>query len=377
MSFINFSRNPIAIRVQTANQAQPNFYFLFILKVYNTAGAVIDELTLRGVPDSTGEFVFDARPILHALLEPDVPIHTASTISVGSGSLLSWTADVEEWYGEEPAKVSTQRVATNKVLLGGLSFRKFPGNNFFEERASNFLSWAPANKLLAPDQPDFLYYLCPESWASIYLHAEVTYDDGSSQVSQIGNLGDVSGKMAIIPAGFKQLGLDLLQPDNALFYKLWAGPTADPTHAGITEKRPYLLDYFVYPHARTFLYQNSIGGFETIRCTGEFQETGNMERQSGERVLGSEYTPDEAQKMRFGAASFASISANTGMQLNRSWYNYLDEFFRSDLIFELQSGYKIPIVMEDNKYKRGKSNEYEFATDFEYSIAQIDNAYTP
>lgn len=378
MSFINFSRNPIPIRALTANQEQPNFYFLFIIKVYNAGGQLIDQLDLRGVPDSSGEFVFDAQPILHAMLQPDIPSPGQAAIVSATGSLLSWTASVEEWYGVDPVKGSSQQLANNKVLLGGLSFREFPGNSFFAQRESKFLSWAPATKLVAPKQPDFLYYLVPGSWSEVFQHAEVYYDDGSFKRKVIGSMASASGKLAICPAGFEQLELNKLEAlKQVIYYQLWCCPTADPNHSGQTEKRTYLLDYFVYPHAQIFLYQNSLGSFETLRCTGEFQSTTKMERQSGERVLGAEYAPEEAQMLRFAASSYESVKANTGLQLNRAWFDYLQEFFRSDYIFRIGAGYKVPIVLEGNQYKRGKSNDYEFAADFEYSIAQIDNAYTP
>jgi hypothetical protein len=378
MSFINFSRNPIPIRALTANQLQPNFHFLFIIKIYNAGGQVIDQLNLRGVPDSSGEFVFDARPILHAMLKPDIPSPWQTEITAGTDSLLSWSADLEEWYGDEPIQMSTQRLANNKVLLGGLSFREFPGNNFFAQRENKFLSWAPATKLVGPDQPDFLYYLVPGSWSEVYLHAEVFYADGSSRRKVIGKLSSAAGKLAIFPAGFERLQLNTVEPlKQAIYYNLWGCPTADPNHSGQTEKRSYLLDYFVYPHAQTFLFQNSLGGFETLRCTGEVQWTTNMERQTGERVTGPEYAADDAQMLRFGASSYESVKANTGMQLNRAWFDYLQEFFRSDYIFRIGSDFKLPVVLEGNQYKRGRSNDYEYAADFEYSVAQIDNAYTP
>ena len=379
MSYINFSRNPVPVEAITANHQQPNFRFEFTIKVYDAGGAEKEAITFKGVPDSTGQFTFDAQPLLHAMLAPDVPMAGQSTINFGGNSFLSWTADVSEWYGSpDVIQQSTTRYASNKVLMGGLSFREFPGNTFFADRADKFLTHAPDNKLLAPGQPDFLYYLVPESWASLYLHAEVFYNDGTSQLTVAKQAAAASGKLAIIPAGFTQLGLDDINVAKfPLSYKLWVAPSNLPTDAGASEKRSYLLDYFAYPHARQFLYQNSLGAFESIRCTGRFEVSRQIDRQNGERVIGSSYSPSDASRFSYNSMSYASIKGNSGMQLNRAWFNHLQEFIRSNEVFEIQGNSLVPVVIESNNYKGEKSYDYELAAEFEYSIAQTDNAYTP
>lgn len=378
---VNFSRNPVAIHALTANHGNPNFKFEFLIKAYNHTAAEIAAVTLKGVPDAEGKFVLNAQQLLHAQLQPDLPAFNQAQILPGIYSLLQWTADISEFWGTSPlVKYGTTRVADNLVLMAGLSYLDFPGNNFITEHVAQgkkFLTWQPYQKLVSPGQQEFLYYLNVEqNLPTAYLHVKANHTDGTTTQLQPLSLANATDRLLIIPAGYDQLQLGTLAK-KVSSYQVWISAAADSASTlNKSEERHYIVDYHYYKEPRYFLYQNSLGGFNTLRTTGETEEGTEVDIQEGERTVGDEYSPADSQYFSYGATFREKRKVNTGQLLYREELRHLREFFTSNYIYEIIGGRFVRIILEGSRHNLGKSSSSEYFAEFEYRYAHNEPAFS-
>src|SRR5699024_1526775 len=160
-----------------------------------------------------------------------------------------------------------------------------------------FLTWQPNNKRVTPDQQEYLYYLTTnQAYTTLYMHGQATFSDGTTADIPSKSIIGATDKLCIIPVGYGQLGLaDLDATKTVKKYSICVNKSADPTALeNRSEDRTYVLDHQYYKHTRYFLYQNSLGGFETLRCTGKFTDKIEVLQQEGQRVLPANYGPAQA-----------------------------------------------------------------------------------
>lgn len=375
---INFSRNPIPLVCNSAFAAQPNFRYELQAKIMNpVSGNYETVFTLKGRPASDGEYVFDVQK-LHALLSPDLPAFNQSNILIGDKSLRMWRATVQEWWGTPVATLrSSYDTTPEAILMAGLSFRSWPGNNFFEQNIESyrqFLTWQPAVKTVSPEQQEYLYYLTAnQSWGSIYRHGQVVFTDNSTMAIPPINTA-VSDNLCIIPVGFDQMDLASLNPAKKVKkYTVWVSGTSNPA-IGKSEERTYIVDHEYYKHQRYFLYQNSLGGFETLRCTGKFEDNIEVLQQEGERVLPAMYDKGSAAYFAFSTRYDYGFKANVG-PLDAASKRHLIEFLISRHRYEILRDGFAPIRLLKDKEALVKDYETMPEFEFEYKYAFQNHAY--
>lgn len=375
---VNFSKNPIALHAITANHVNDNFRFQLSIKAYDHAGAELASASLKGVPDANGEFVFNAKTFLHAILKPDLPFVNQNQILPGTASFLNWTADLSEYWGTPTASLkSTSRLADNLVLMAGLSFHSFPGNDFIAEhvaRDRKFLTWQPDFKLVSPDQQEYLYYLNVEqNMPTVYRQVKAYYTDGTSTSFPAISLANATDKLLIVPAGLQQIGLQTL-PKKVSSYQVWLSSDS-AGYSNKSEVRTYLVDHNYYKSVRYFLYQNSLGGFNTLRTTGEIEEGLEVDVQEAETVLGDEYSAADSQFFEYGENYQDAVKANTGFIISKAEMQHLKEFLTSKYRYEIVNGRFVRIILNTNRFKLGKSFSHEHSIDFEYRYAHRETAF--
>lgn len=380
MTFINFSKNPVPVHCLTSNQNLPNMRFELDILIQEKGGINYQNvLTLKGVPDPAGNFVFNVQKVLNAFLAPDLPAFNQTTISQAPGMFRRWRGTIKEWYGEPvPTMQSQTQTPVNFVLLGGLNFLGFPGNSYFNDSATNgrFLTDQPNGKKVLPGQQEFLYYLTAnQNWSSIYLQRQVYYEDGSSASLPPVLYGAPQEGVYIIPAGFNQLGIGAANPaKTVLKYEVWLTKSSSPGGAG-SEKRTYFLDFGYYKHSRYFIYQNSKGAFESLACTGKFEDFVEVSSQEGERLAPVQYSAADSQYFRYNTSYRDTFKANTG-HITNEYKRHLKEFLLSENIFEAVAGRFVRIRLKTDKAALVKDFDYLNSLDFEYSYAHENPAYS-
>jgi hypothetical protein len=373
---IYLSKNPIAVQLITANYQQPNFRFEVDIRVKNDVGNDYSTLcTLKCFPDTSGYAVFDARQILATCLSPDFPAFNQAAISTCVNIIKSWKPVIKELWGDPPTVRSLSDPTPNQVLMGGLSFVDFPGNNILEQ--NKFLTWQPNNKIVSKDQQEFLYYnTIGKSLLNIRVHINAHFSDGSESIQHLSRPLSSEG-ILIIPSGYSQLQLETLFPGKTIEkYTIWLNESDDPaSQSKRSEERTYQVDFDYYKQVRYFIYQNSFGSIETLRCTGNISRDNQFDKLTGKRILSAEYSPADMQYFDFDVKNRPVIKCNTG-QLYRAWKDHLQEFYQSGFIYEIVGNRFIPVVLVSDKLKLSDLLDNTHADEFEYRYAHENNAYS-
>jgi len=379
---IYFSKNPIPVECNTSQSNTPNFRFEVDLKLQNQANSQFENLvTIKSRPDGNGYLVFDAAQILHDQLAPDLPAWGQSTIFETYNLSRLWKATVKEIFGDPPEQQSSNDTAVNIVLLGGLAYKDWPGNTFFNDlyTTGQFLTWQPDRKLVSKAQQEFLYFsTIGRDQNAIYLHCKAYFADGTDSTDTITNGNFDADKILIIPAGYTQLDLDNVFPGKTILkYTIWVNNNADPfSDSNRSEERTYLVDQTEYHKSeKFFLYLNSLGAFETLRCTGNVQTEVGHSRQAGKRITDYSYLPDSKQYFSRDTRSRPMIKVNTGF-LFRDWKNHLQEFYQSDHIYEIQPGIFMPVLLNTEKLNLPDAMQRVHHDEFEYQYAHENKAYS-
>lgn len=373
-----FSRNEIVIELMSSYYQNLNFRFECVVWIYNEVGALLGVHTQAGVPDDTGKFGFQLQGILHAFLQSAVP--AANNITRGSQAVLNFQVEVKEFWGE-PA--TFKRVALDGkhfAFLGGIDPRRAPSLNYFGQ-TTRFQTWAPSVKLVGPGQEDYLSLLTALAGHSdsVYLHARINWDDNTSTQHNLSQAVAVANTFLHLPAGFTQLNLASKNPTKkAISYALWVSGSVDPANPlRRSEERTYLLDYNNYPTARTFLYLNSLGGWETIRCTGSFRESWEEEHDIATRMVPYTSAAFTSPLFSYNHSAKITVKGNTGRQLSRAWQQHLREFTLSREVYELTPAGRTRVLIKPAKYDIRQDRNNEMSIDFEYSYSHYTHSYTP
>lgn len=261
------------------------------------------------------------------------------------------------------------------VLKGGISVEDFAGyrDDFFTAylgQNKKFLTQQPQRKEVVMNQPEFLYLLtnfrpCPNL---LRLRYQVFYEDGTSEKFASAITGDISlWNVYCFAVGPKQLGIDLL-PKKVLQYNVWVN---EENNFRISEIRRYVLDYRYYANSRFVLFNNSLGGYDTIHFKGEDSEVLSSKIELGKRQLGARYMADEAETFVSNNVGEREITLFTG------WYDtmaienadYLQELILSEDVMIQTDRSWVSLILKTNSTLYKKANETMVARAFSFMYA--------
>lgn len=383
MMITNFSRNPVLVNCMSANALQANFRFELEIFLKEINGSAYESLvTLKGVPDATGSYIFNIQKILHAFLAPDLPAFNQNYISKGGQVFRTYKTKINEMFGFPVATVqSSVETAPELVLQGGMSFLDFPAHTFFQqnlEAEGNFMTIQPDGKLVQPGQQEYLYYYTVnQGYIQLFLHAEVVYDDGSTTQMNPLSLVGATDSMVILPVGFTQLGLAGINPAKSVRkYSVFVSKSGDPDSLnGKSKTRTYQVDYRYHKHLRYFLYANSLGGMETLAATGKFEQMVEVFTLEGESIVPPNYDAAATSSFNYSTSYRDIYKANTG-HIDVAQKKHLKEFIISENKYEIFDGRFVKIRTKFSKEALAKDFRYVDALEFEYSYAHENQAYS-
>ncbi|MDD4778821.1 MAG: hypothetical protein PHV53_11115 [Fermentimonas sp.] len=191
---------------------------------------------------------------------------------------------------------------TFRVIRGGVANLADTSSNFLRD---NFLTWQPTNKKVTYYSPEWLTYYAQEA-CSIKLKA--TFPDAGQTLITLGSCD--SGKAFTCNLQYAVVA-GLLAQTYPTHYDVWVENTA-----GL---RLSYIQRYLYSEPKTeaeqwFLFENSLGGLDTLRASGDTDFTGDHEHKlSSTDNISKEYQVDTG---RF-------YKQNTG---------YLDEYERRWLL---------------------------------------------
>lgn len=238
-------------------------------------------------------------------------------------------SDAAVWQQTEIVKTFTAEIPgytiTFSVILGGVSNFADTAANFLR---GNFLTWQPQIKDVTYYSPEYLTYYAVQN-CKIVLKAY--FDDGTNRQIDIATL--TSGKAYTCNMNYGYIyGLLKKYP---MYYDVWVVENSANTRLSFIQR--YQASQVKSKHEEWFLFQNSVGGIDTARFTGETDMT---------NVIESDIAQIDDISIEAEISSERQFAKNTGLldDYERKW---ILDFFVSKRKWKLVSGEMRQIVISE------------------------------
>jgi hypothetical protein len=197
--------------------------------------------------------------------------------------------------------------------------------------------------------------------------------DGTSQLSQAFSAIDLPPDKGVIeltvsPAIVKG---SATKPDQINYYQVWLEYQA----ARISEIRTYYMDYTTCENPRYFLFLNSLGGYDTLRTTGNQEDTLEYDRVSISKILSIDFTETNHETATGFVSESMFYKANTGWR-TREEVSWLRDFFLSKQVFLLNVNKLVPVVVTTTQARHRIDKENLYFLEFEYRRSYTSQYYS-
>lgn len=197
-------------------------------------------------PSPAGNVIIDVRQLIEGRL----------TFAVKTDNLYEQTGIAKTF----TAVIDGQTI-TFKVLRAGVANLADTVNNFLK---GNFLTWQPTSKEVSYSSPEWLTYYAVEAGT---LKLKAYFDDGTSTTYTIGTL--TAGKAYTANMQYShRAGIMSKYPTH---YDVWAEST---TGTPLTYTQRYLYSLQKSELEQWVLFENSLGGIDTVRTSGATELSG-------------------------------------------------------------------------------------------------------
>jgi hypothetical protein len=231
-----------------------------------------------------------------------------------------------------------------KVLRGGFGVRNFDTAAAWGQFVVNgsskkrFHTWQQRSKLVTAEQPEWLSVILP---GNSYKKRFVIYFTDGSNTTKLTDVempgSTITGEGAEEEMMHFATGCDqnqLATEDPGKTIKYWEFTLLSAASAVLTETFTYIIDTRYRRHNRYFLFFNSLGAIDTLRCTGLREFSQRISRATTENVLTSgSRSRDAAIEMVYNEREEQYVF-RTGWLGTKEEIDYLSELLQSELVAE-------------------------------------------
>jgi hypothetical protein len=342
-------------------------------------GELLSAQTLYPNPD--GKVFFYCEDLLNSFLEWELPSLQYNQVNAIDKQIRKFYVRYRQVTTDSPSPVwASDSDHMLVVLKGGVAKEKFDRNNFFLNHMPQkkpFLTWMPADHFIGPEEQRYLTYLhFTDDTADLFLKARVVYTDGVQQTATLPFPLLTVSRLFRLPAGLVQLGLAAANPDKMIWYY----DVSVEDGAGNVFATPYRLyvDYNQYYGVFSFVYANSIGGFDTVRIRGDYDVEVTRDFTDIEQAIGEykgEVLPTENNAVNI--SKYETYKGDVGLLDTKQQQDSLQELLLSDHVFRLVAGRWLRVANLQKTQNMGSSNDtlWNFPLQWRYTF---DNGhYTP
>ncbi|MEH0154031.1 SprB repeat-containing protein [Limibacter armeniacum] len=357
-----FSRNPLPWQVQTDPTGKLDLQFqldLYVETEYLT-NQYEKIITLIQPADSDGSSVFDLSRLVDRYIEAQPPSLEQTEVNREDQNFLRFYVEQRERYGTPTVEGVITKSTVFYVLQGGGSFEAVAAQRFqdYINSTDRFFTWDINPRKTTPTTPQWLYYMS-KSKSGFEVHVELFYTDGSSSTQKVLSQGNTRVfELHSIPSGYQQLNIDtLIQSGKTLkAYEVLVKNTQGIT---VSERYRYVMDNNHQQFELTMVYQNSLGGFNALRCTGKSAYKVRTQTDEIERNLNYDYKVIDGETEVVQKMGERSITFSTGY-LTKAEADSLQDFMLSRKVYLIRDGELLPVTIKDSTYKVAEDDDYEF-----------------
>lgn len=382
-----FHKNPITFE-KTASvgwEAINNYRLYMDTRVQDVLGSGIynSKLKCRLYPQTDGKVNFYVRQAFLDVMNPIPPPLNHSDIIRLTDRIKFFRTYTGQLQNDEVTPGALTESLSMLVLWGGVNKYHYPDLNYFTDYVptnKKFLTWAPIEKNVDPDQEDYLnFWVYDDTIASLKLRIKAYYDDGTNTTSTVKTLaGVLYGQLYQIPAGPANSGVAGITPaKNLVKYEL---SLLDQDNVVITEVRTYLISLVRHPLTRFFMFLNPLGGFEVLRFTGQAEPSTDFDRAVLQKFLPHNYKASDGEMEVYSVNMQDKTNYSSGFfkgPYARKWKEYMQAFISSPKIFDVTTGERKRLICTTTNITGNSDRDYQRFIRFEGTNAFIDNSFTP
>ena len=380
---LSFTKNDMTVVVDSVEIENTDrsglVYFceIYVPKAYQSAEYVVFQ-KLRGseIPPytSNGSLTYDGcvfyiEDRIDALAEYLNPGLGLSGMTMQPLAVVPYR--LKTWAERNGVLVAGSEVLTGVqyAIKGGLSAESFGlwKDSFFTDYiAGKWLTSQASEQLVGTTTKAVLSWLANISPvpANIRLKVQVWYSEivtiaGQPRKSllfeKFGMAGFSAYSLIDVPVGYEALGLgDDIHADKIKSWQVWL---VDDENKRLTEKRRFVLDERYYLYDRCVLINNSFGGHEVVRFTGEAMEQLEVIADTGEKQLRNNYIPSDEETFVFRKNGKRSVKLSTGVIADPDMIRYMEEVALAEQYFLYTASGWTSVVLGSNVFVQKGDNE--------------------
>lgn len=273
---------------------------------------------------------FEIDSLLRGVLESTAPDFEQDFISVCPNLITPYFC--KAIIKNNDIQVLSLTYTSKYAMKSGIAEKDFEayGNYFFDGyigAGKRFLTYKPDMSKVTEDQPEFLYFLTNYSKPITKINVEVTEYDGSQAFHRVALRLSNTENMQVycIPVGMKALGVS----SDVKKYSVYL---SNQDGYAISEVRTFLIEKRHRRYKKYFLFENSLGVYDSLPVFGETEELKKVSKQVGEKVIGYDYLASASETV------VTDRTAVKEMKVAIHWSstklaNYLTDFLYSRAIF--------------------------------------------
>lgn len=367
------------VDVNPVDEVEQSNFALFLGIYTANAGTKLGEDVQ--VPDLVGKSIFNIADYLAAQLAPSVT-YPMTAAAKRATMVLKYVTRYAEQFG---TTVAVQKLTTSDAYYAIAA--KVPDWKMTEWLADStswwdrllyekfFLSWSPARNVTRV-QPERLFFLVWNAITSAQLDVVATmhFTDGTTQevVKTIASASQY--EMYEIPCGYAELGLSAYETGGKVCQYYTVHVEVNSTGLVISESKSfYLFDETDYD--RYFIFRNSLGGYDTIRATGEKTSNTNVTAETGFFNESKIYTEGSRERLKIVSGSDDVHTVDLGYTDDYAEAMWRTELLISEDVYELVGGKLVPIVITTETATKYSDFAPLYSLTIEYSYAHQSNAF--
>lgn len=328
-------------------QMRPNFssYFeLFIAKHLSNDFAQINAYQTHSNAEST-------LPV-HNILTADyagsaLPDYGSNAIKNISSAIIKYYLRYAEAYGEPKLIQKISQTGTYYALNGGYGKTKAALQSFFADvQSGKTLLHNPVAFTVGTNHGHWLNYLHYNDAQHFKVYATINYTDGTSQ--QVTLFYQTSGvqkpSLFAIPCGVNIISAVASLTKEIYSYTVWVGNSNTPTNK-YSQEVTHVVDTRPQLDQSVFIFKNSFGVFEAVRCTGTVAESTVIAKENASRWLPPGYQVTEAASITHSQTEQRQWQINSGHKSKTEMRHFV-EFLLSPSVYRVASGYFEPVTIK-------------------------------
>lgn len=341
-TLIAWSKNKIWFVVETDPDWKNHADYVLFYSV-GKAGSAMPFVRVRLQPDPDGHALCEVQEFVDSQIKYFLP-HANTPHAVAEPHEF-WVKFSETMNG-----VTTHTQVDFTAIKAGTSEEsEFLQNLWFAQK--RFLTLVSNTKPTAQAVPEYLYYY--QDSGSLDLKVKLFFDDDTSTDFTAYSVS-FAGKTMICPVGFEALDL--------ASHAAGKTPVAYEVQLGESEKILFQISD-LYVEKRIFLYANTLGGFDTLICEGNWESKIQVDKNFYEAVEQNR----KVRKVQSQKVRRTGKAATSWLQPN--YLASVQDFLTSTEIYELLENEYVPISVEGS-FVFDKKDEDLSGLAFEYEYLE-------